>query len=109
MQIIPRTAKELSSEINTKYSSPNDLLNEDLNLELGIYYVSKLGKKYGNKKEFILAAYNAGPHRVDRWQKLQKNRDIDYFVENIEFSQTRNYVRRVMKNYWIYSILNGIY
>lgn len=108
MQIIPRTAKTLSSEIGAVYSSPSDLYDEKLNLELGIHYISKLSKKFQRNKDKILAAYNAGPHRVKRWQSIIEN-NSDCFVENIEFEQTRNYVKKVMKNYWIYALLNGEY
>jgi len=109
MQIIPRTAKELASELNLNYSNPEDLFEAELNIQLGIYYVSKLAKRYDNQKEYILAAYNAGPHRVSRWKNYNNNETIDFLTENIEFSQTRNYIKKVMKNYWIYSILEEIY
>jgi TolA-binding protein len=109
MQLIPKTANELASELNLNISNPEDLFNEDLNLQLGIYYLSKLAKRYKNQKEYILAAYNAGPHRVSRWKKYNNNETLDFVAENIEFSQTRNYIKKVMKNYWIYSILNEIY
>lgn len=109
MQIIPRTAKELASELKLDFSAPEDLFEEEFNLQLGIYYVSKLAKRYNNQKEYILAAYNAGPHRVSRWKKYNNNETLDFLAENIEFSQTRNYVKKVMKNYWIYSILEEMY
>ena len=109
MQIIPRTAKELASELNLNYLNPEDLFKTELNLQLGIYYVSKLAERYDNQKEYILAAYNAGPHRVSRWKKYNNNETSDFLAENIEFSQTRNYIKKVMKNYWIYSILEEIY
>ena len=109
MQIIPRTAKELASELKLDFSAPEDLFEEEFNLQLGIYYVSKLSKRYDNQKEYILAAYNAGPHRVSRWKKYNNNETLDFLAENIEFSQTRNYVKKVMKNYWIYSILEEMY
>ena len=109
MQIIPRTANELASELKLEFSDPEELFNEDLNLKLGVYYVSKLAKRYENQKEYILAAYNAGPHRVSRWKNYNNNETLDFIAENIEFTQTRNYVKKVMKNYWIYSLLDEIY
>jgi soluble lytic murein transglycosylase len=109
MQIIPRTANELASELKLNFTSPVELFNEDLNLQLGIYYVSKLARKYENQKEYILAAYNAGPHRVSRWKNYNNNETLDFIAENIEFTQTRNYIKKVMKNYWIYSLLDDIY
>ncbi len=107
MQIIPRTAQQLAQEANIKYSTVTDLFDAEYNINLGTLYVRKLLNRFMNRKEYVLAAYNAGPHRVNRWQNLQDDHEIDFFVENIEFSQTRNYVRRVMRNYWVYSILNG--
>ena len=109
MQIIPRTANELASELRLDFSNPEDLFDEELNLQLGVYYVSKLAKRYENQKEYILAAYNAGPHRVSRWKNYNNNETLDFITENIEFTQTRNYIKKVMKNYWIYSLLNEIY
>lgn len=109
MQIIPRTANELATELDLDYSNPEELFDEELNLQLGIYYVSKLTKQYDNQKEYVLAAYNAGPHRVSRWKNYNNDNTLDFIAENIEFTQTRNYIKKVMKNYWIYSLLHDIY
>ncbi len=49
-----------------------------------------------------LAGYNAGPHRVDRWKKIYETTDDDLFMENLEFEQTRGYVRTCLKYFWIY-------
>ena len=57
----------------------------------------------------MLAAYNAGPHRVKRWQKQAGADQMDVFIENIEFAETRTYVRHVLKNYWAYKLLNESY
>ena len=54
-----------------------------------------------------LAAYNAGPHRVDRWKRKYPVNDDDLFMENLEFEQTRVYVRTCMKYFWLYrAIMN---
>ena len=52
---------------------------------------------------FALASYNAGPGAVTRWQKRFAHLDIDEFIESIPYNETRDYVKRIMKNYWIYS------
>lgn len=108
MQIIPGTAAALASELNLTYKGADDLFNPDLNINLGTYYLKQLLDQFGNRPELALAGYNAGPHRVKRWKTFKNSEDIDFFVENIEYSQTRNYVRRVMSNYWIYSLLDKV-
>jgi soluble lytic murein transglycosylase len=52
-----------------------------------------------------LAGYNAGPHRVDRWLKTYPTPDDDLFMENLEFEQTRVYVRTCLKYFWIYQTI----
>ena len=52
-----------------------------------------------------LGAYNAGPHRMDRWIKIFPTNDDDLFMENLEFEQTRVYVRTCLKYYWIYKLI----
>lgn len=106
MQIIPRTAKSLAMQVDVNYKIPSDLFNPELNINLGSLYLKNLLNQFDNTQEYAIAAYNAGPHRVSRWLKFKYSDDIDFFVENIEYTQTRNYVRRVMRNYWIYQLLD---
>lgn len=106
MQIIPRTAKSLAMQVDVNYKIPSDLFNPELNINLGSLYLKNLLDQFDNTQEYAIAAYNAGPHRVSRWLKFKYSDDIDFFVENIEYTQTRNYVRRVMRNYWIYQLLD---
>lgn len=105
MQIIPRTAGNLSAEIRINYKDPRDLFNAKLNLQLGTYYLKSLNDQFDRRQELVLAAYNAGPHRVNIWKKYKNSESMDFFIENVEFSQTRHYVRRVLRNYWIYQLL----
>jgi soluble lytic murein transglycosylase-like protein len=109
MQIIPRTASQLAGELSLAYSDPTNLFDVDLNINMGTYYLRKLLQRFDGQNEYALAAYNAGPHRVEKWLKMNTDDDIDVFVENIEFSQTRNYVRKVLRNYWIYTFLESLH
>ena len=106
MQIIPRTARSIADELNFVCTLPSDLFDPEVNINFGTHYLKSLLRQFDNKPEYALAAYNAGPHRVQRWKTFKFSNDIDFFVENIEYSQTRTYVRRVMRNYWIYSLLD---
>jgi len=108
MQIIPPTAKALAGQLDKPLINPEGLYDPELNINLGTFYLSKLLSKFENKYEYAVAAYNAGEHRVARWEKFRDAGDLDFFVENIEYTQTRNYVRRVMMNYWIYRLLENV-
>jgi len=108
MQIVPRTARAIASELDVVCTIPTDLFDPDVNINFGTHYLYTLVQQFGNKPEYTLAAYNAGPHRVKRWKTFKFSDDIDFFVENIEYSQTRTYVRRVMRNYQIYTLLDQV-
>ena len=101
MQVMPQTAREFG------VTNPADLKDPQTNIRVGLQYMSQLMDRYKGNVELSLAAYNAGPHRVKRWKKLPGSEHIDVFIENIEFYQTRDYVRKVMKNYWAYKLLQS--
>ncbi len=105
MQLIPATAREMASFNRQTLRHPEMLFDPGFNVMLGTTYLRYLSKRFNGEKEKILAAYNAGPHRVKRWQQLPGSGEVDVFIENIEFEETRNYVRKVMKNYWAYLLL----
>jgi soluble lytic murein transglycosylase len=105
MQLIPPTAKRLSDALGLDVSDVRKLFNPDMNIHLGSYYLAELLKRYNGNMYQALAAYNAGEHRVDKWREIYQTNDDDYFMENIEFEQTRKYVRNVLKYYWLYYLL----
>lgn len=106
MQLIPATAGDMGNLTRRRFKSVSQLYEPDYNIHLGSRYVHWLGKQFNGRKDYILAAYNAGPHRVKRWKKKNGANQQDVFIENIEFSETRDYVRKVLKNYWAYKVLN---
>ena len=106
MQLIPSTARELAALLSEDYKNPQQLFDADFNVKLGSYYLKRLLKRYDNRYELVFSAYNAGPHRVKKWLKLQGSENQDMYIENIEFNETRNYVRLVLKNFWAYQLLN---
>lgn len=107
MQLIPQTAKEMAYIKKDPLTNNRQLFDPEYNIELGTQYLKQLSLKFKGQKEFILAAYNAGPHRVSRWKTLPGSDQMDVFIENVEYNQTRNYVRKVMKNYWGYKLLQS--
>ncbi len=101
MQLIPNTAKSLASKYKIKLSR-GDLINPEISIRFGTEYLRILSNKYKGKLHLVLAAYNAGDHRVNKWITEFKNPSDNIFTEMIPFSETRNYVKNVLRNYFYY-------
>ena len=102
MQLMPATAHEIASKhgiaMNTSY-----LFNPELNLKLGNIYYTTLKSMLDNREVAAIAAYNGGIGSVNRWTSTLKYSDIDEFVEQIPYEETKNYVERVFRSYWNYT------
>ena len=102
-QVIPRTGREIAREIEYENTfKPYDLLDPELSIRFGAYYISKLMRKFDGHLHLAIASYNAGPRAAARWLKARGNRPVDEFIEEIPYRETRNYTRRVLKSYGIY-------
>ena len=107
MQIMPYTGKTLAKQMKIKYSKPKLAHDPIYSTQLGSYYLDNLLKKWDGSYPYAFASYNAGPHRVKQWNKKHKQ-DITQLYESLDwielipFSETRNYVMRVMENMMIY-------
>ncbi|HSB51749.1 MAG TPA: transglycosylase SLT domain-containing protein, partial [Dissulfurispiraceae bacterium] len=64
-------------------------------------------RRYDGNCAFAAAAYNAGPGRVDRWQRQLNGIDMERFIELIPFTETRDYTKQVLANYVFYSYITG--
>ncbi len=107
MQLIPTTASQIAPRLNMQFTSVDLLFSPSTNIKMGSYYLGSLLRRYQGNLVMALAAYNAGPHRVDRWKQIYPTGDDDLFMENLAFEQTRVYVRTCLKYYWVYrQILN---
>jgi soluble lytic murein transglycosylase len=96
MQIMPATGKQVASSLGRKHST-SALYEVEHNVRLGSAYYRQLLDRFGGNRIFALAAYNAGPHRVDRWKKNSDAKvSVDVWVETIPFRETRNYVQAVL-------------
>lgn len=107
MQLMPATAKAVSRQMRVSYN--RDALTRDpaYNVSLGAKYLGDLIDQFDGSYIMAIAGYNAGPHRVRRWvREFGDPRKPDFdpidWVEQIPFSETRNYVQRVMENLQIY-------
>jgi soluble lytic murein transglycosylase len=103
MQLMPQTARYLNKFLKLK--GELDLKKPEVNIKIGAFYLKRLFKRYKGNLYHILAAYNAGPTNANRWIKKANIEQEKYFLESISYSETRNYVKRVLKSFYIYQIL----
>ena len=107
MQLMPATARTVASEIKLPFSPVRLVTDGTYNIRLGSAYLQSLIDDFGGSYALAIAAYNAGPGRVQHW--LQQYGDprggqIDMvdWIEMIPVDETRNYVQRVLENLQIY-------
>ncbi|WEK42883.1 MAG: lytic transglycosylase domain-containing protein [Candidatus Sphingomonas colombiensis] len=110
MQLMPGTAREQAAKMGLAYNVGALTTDTGYNIQLGSNYFQRIFKQFGSYP-LAIAAYNAGPGNVNKW--LAANGDprtgsvdmVDW-VEAIPFSETRNYVQRVLENAVVYDLLN---
>ncbi|MEM7221410.1 MAG: lytic transglycosylase domain-containing protein [Pseudomonadota bacterium] len=107
MQLMPATAKEVSKGLGLKYKRAKLIEEPDYNLRLGRAYLAEMIARYDGALYLALAAYNAGPGRVDRWLKAYGDprkgqiAEVDW-IERIPIEETRNYVQRIQETIVVY-------
>jgi soluble lytic murein transglycosylase len=111
MQLMPATAQIVARKVGVSYS-PSMLDDPDYNMRLGSSFLGQLVDRFSGSYVMATAAYNAGPGRPTQWSAFcgdpRSSADAVDFIECIPFSETRNYVMRVMEGMQVYrSRLNG--
>lgn len=104
MQLMDNTAKEVAKNEVMEYESGNTLYNAEKNIKIGIIYYADLIKQFENDN-VALAAYNAGSGNVTNWIKDGIIKADGSDIENIPFKETNMYVRKILKDYRIYTRL----
>jgi soluble lytic murein transglycosylase len=113
MQMMPATAKLTARQHGLPYSDKRDLFTPTTNVRLGMAHVSDLLENFGGSYVLSIASYNAGQGRINQWistygDPRATDADMIDWVERIPFSETRNYVQRVLENTQIYrNVLAG--
>ena len=103
MQLMQSTAQDLANRNQIKLTKDN-ILEPDININLGTQYIALLLNKY-DSIEVALAAYNAGSGNVDRWIKNGTIKSDGSDIENFPYKETNTYVRKIMRNYKMYNEL----
>ena len=102
MQVMPATAKWIAKRMGMDGYN-HGMINElDTNIQFGTHYLRYALDKMGGQTLMATAAYNAGPSRALRWAPEEPMEGAIY-AETIPFSETRNYVQKVMSNAYFYA------
>lgn len=106
MQIIPSTAAQIARSLG---ESTGNMSNPDTNIRYGTWFLNDLANRSRGQIAVATASYNAGPNAARRWVPTHGTISADQYVEAIAYAETRAYVKHVMENATIYSLLLGQY
>jgi soluble lytic murein transglycosylase len=99
MQLMPDTGRRVAESIGAAVPSDDQLFDPTLNLKLGVTYLGELSRRFEGRMPLVLASYNAGEDEVSKWWAKRAGDDIEEFIANIPFRETRRYVQRVYGYY----------
>jgi soluble lytic murein transglycosylase-like protein len=111
LQIMPWTAHQLAErlgETDGHFFDTDRLFDIDTNAHLSAYYVAELLAKFHGQAPMAYASYNGGPSNVARWlaaKSVEAPLELDAFIEEIPFSESYKYTKRVMEIHATYSAL----
>ncbi|KMK68784.1 lytic transglycosylase domain-containing protein [Puniceibacterium sp. IMCC21224] len=113
MQVMPRTAEEVSGWIDEPFSLSGLLDDPAYNARLGAAYLASLARQFDGNVVMIAAGYNAGPSRPVSWMERfgdprKGEVDVVDFIEFIPFRETQNYVMRVAESLPVYRARLGL-
>jgi soluble lytic murein transglycosylase len=107
MQLMPATASATARSIGLAGWRPEQVTHAGINLRIGAHYLKQVLDDFGGSQALAAAAYNAGPSRPRRW-RCDSAPDLAAWTEGIPFSETRDYVKKVLSNAAYYAaVLRG--
>ncbi len=116
MQLMPATAREVARKLNLRYSKSRLTSNPVYNITLGSYYLNERVEQFDGSYLLASASYNAGQGNVRKWlaehgdpRQLKTMEDKIDWIESIPFSETRNYVMRILENLQLYRYALGVH
>jgi soluble lytic murein transglycosylase len=95
MQLLPSTARQTAAVMDRPRPTREALTRPEINVPLGAAFLARLVERFDGQVVLALASYNAGPGAARRWLP-DSAMDVDVWVENIPYNETRVYVQRIM-------------
>jgi soluble lytic murein transglycosylase len=106
MQIMPDTAHWIAAQMKVQGFKTDDLHKPEVNIRFGCWYINNLNTEFKGSLPLQIAAYNAGRGKVKQWIQEGQWNGSPGNVDDIPFPETKEYVKKVLKNYEAYQ---GIY
>jgi soluble lytic murein transglycosylase len=103
MQLMPGTARWVAKQMARTDYTPEKIANVDLNTQFGAFYFRYWNDRLDKLPALTAAAYNAGPARAQAWRPVAQPLEGAIWVETIPFTETRDYVKKVLANTMLYS------
>lgn len=107
-QLMPATARQLAVATGITVNSDADLLVPSTNIVLAAAYLATLHKHFHGNLVMMVGAYNAGQNALSRWRSQHATQPLDLWVELLDVSETRNYIKRVLSSMFAYYLLSNI-
>lgn len=105
MQIMPSTGEWIAGKLKIKDYTDDYLLDPNINIQMGCWYLNYLSNKFDGDINLVLAAYNAGPQTISKWLANKEVSSDGKTLTNIPYKETDNYVKRVNSAYEKYKSL----
>jgi soluble lytic murein transglycosylase len=103
MQVTPDTARRLAKRNSFRYSSRQQLMQAEFNIQFGTTFLRELLDRFGGNPVLVTGAYNAGPNAVDRWLDSLPAVEPAIWIETLPYFETRDYIPRVLAFSTIYN------
>jgi soluble lytic murein transglycosylase len=111
MQLMPGTAREQAGKLGMPYDLGRLTSDPSYNVMLGSAYFDRLLNQWGGSVPLAVASYNAGAGNVAKWIRAngdpRGSAEMVRWIEDIPFSETRNYVQRVLENAVVYDAIRA--
>lgn len=105
LQMIPPTSRRVALRIDVPYTD-DVLYDPEGNIRFGAWYIGHLLAKFKGQIALGAGSYNAGPRAMMKWVKAHGDRPLDEFIELTPYTQTREYMKKVLDIYarylWLY-------
>lgn len=105
VQILPSTGLDLSRSLGDPPATPHLLTKPGTSLRLGGAYLASLLREFDGSVILAAAAYNGGESNARDWSAFHRPSDPPHSIESISFTETRGYVKKVLRSLWIYRAL----
>ena len=111
MQLMPATAAIEARRLGLPFNASRLTEDPAYNVQLGSHHLSGLMDRFGNNLVLVAVAYNAGAGRVPQWiarngDPRSPSTDVLRWIEEVPFSETRNYIQRVIENAMVYDLMD---